>query len=69
MILQYRNEGRKPSQNKGVITFVPLTWNEDFKMPGTHVPLITSFIGAVISILIAHFFKGIFKGKPKPAKA
>jgi len=51
------------------ITFVPLTWNEDFKMPGTHVPLITSFIGAVISILIAHFFKGIFKGKPKPAKA
>jgi uncharacterized membrane protein YeaQ/YmgE (transglycosylase-associated protein family) len=51
------------------ITFVPLTWNEDFKVPGTHVPLITSFIGAVISILIAHFFKGIFKGKPKPAKA
>lgn len=51
------------------ITFVPLTWNEDFKMPGTHVPLITSFIGAVISILVAHFFKGIFKGKPKPAKA
>jgi len=51
------------------ITFVPLTWNEDFKVPGTHVPLITSFIGAVISILIAHFLKGIFKGKPKPAKA
>jgi hypothetical protein len=38
-------------------------------IPGTHVLPITSFIGAVISILIAHFFKGIFKGKPKPAKA
>ncbi len=49
------------------ITFVPLTWNQDFAMPGTHVPLITSFIGAVISILIAHFLKVIFK--PKPAKA
>src|SRR5262249_49550851 len=51
------------------ITFVPLTWNHDFKVPDTHVPLITSFIGAVISILVAHFFKGIFKGKSKPAKA
>src|SRR5438270_4579798 len=51
------------------ITFVPLTWNQDFEMPGTHVPLITSFIGAVVSILVAHFFKGIFKGKLKQAKA
>lgn len=51
------------------ITFVPLTWNQDFKVPTTHVPLITSFIGAVLSILVAHFFKGVFKKKPKPAKA
>ncbi len=51
------------------ITFVPLTWNQDFKVPTTHVPLITSFIGAVLSILVVHFFKGIFKRKGKPAKA
>ena len=51
------------------ITFVPLTWNEDFKVPNTHVPLITSFIGAVISILVVHFFKGAFRKKPSPAKA
>src|SRR6266566_2394147 len=37
------------------ITFVPLTWNQDFKVPSTHVPLITSFIGAVLSIMVAHF--------------
>jgi uncharacterized membrane protein YeaQ/YmgE (transglycosylase-associated protein family) len=51
------------------ITFVPLTWNQDFKVPGTHVPLITSFIGAVISILVVHFFKVVFGRKSKPAKA
>ena len=51
------------------ITFVPLTWNQDFRVPSTHVPLITSFIGAVISILIVHFFKVIFGNKEKPAKA
>ncbi len=51
------------------ITFVPLTWNQDFRVPSTHVPLITSFIGAVISILIVHFFKVIFGNKEKPARA
>lgn len=50
------------------ITFIPLTWNQDFRVPGTHVPLITSFIGAVISILIVHFFKVVF-GRRAPAKA
>lgn len=51
------------------ITFVPLTWNQDFKIPTTHVPIITSFIGAVISILIAHLFRSVFRKRPKPAKA
>lgn len=51
------------------ITFIPLTWNQDFRVPGTHVPLITSFIGAVISILVVHFFKVIFGKKGKPARA
>jgi uncharacterized membrane protein YeaQ/YmgE (transglycosylase-associated protein family) len=51
------------------ITFIPLTWNQDFKVPGTHVPLITSFIGAVISILIVHFFKVVFGRRERPAKA
>lgn len=51
------------------ITFIPLTWNQDFRVPGTHVPLITSFIGAVISILIVHFLKVVFGRKGKPAKA
>lgn len=51
------------------ITFVPLTWNQDFKVSGTHVPLITSFIGAVISILIVHFFKVVFGRKGRPVSA
>src|SRR5260370_20792983 len=51
------------------ITFVPLTWNQDFKVPTTHVPLITSFIGAVLSIMVAHFFRVIFRKKPRPASA
>ena len=51
------------------ITFVPLTWNQDFRAPNTHVPLITSFIGATLSILVVHFIKGAFRKKPKPAKA
>lgn len=51
------------------ITFIPLTWNQDFRVPSTHVPLITSFIGAIISILIAHFFKVVFGRKSQPAKA
>lgn len=51
------------------ITFVPLTWNQDFRVSGTHVPLITSFIGAVISILVVHFLKIAFGKKSKPAKA
>lgn len=51
------------------ITFVPLTWNQDFKVPGTHVPLITSFIGAVLSILIVHFFSVVFRRRDRPAPA
>jgi uncharacterized membrane protein YeaQ/YmgE (transglycosylase-associated protein family) len=51
------------------ITFVPLTWNQDFKVSGTHVPLITSFIGAVVSILFVHFLKMIFGRRGKPARA
>lgn len=51
------------------ITFIPLTWNKDFKVPSTHVPLITSFIGAIISILIVHFFKVVFGKKGSAAKA
>ncbi len=49
------------------ITFIPLTWNQDFNIPTTHVPVITSFIGAVLSILVAHLFKTM--GKSKEAKA
>jgi uncharacterized membrane protein YeaQ/YmgE (transglycosylase-associated protein family) len=51
------------------ITFVPLTWNQDFRIPGTHVPLITSFIGAVISIFVVHLLTRGFRKKEKPAKA
>jgi len=51
------------------ITFIPLTWNKDFKIPTTHVPVITSFIGAVLSILVAHFLKMLFSKRPRPAKA
>jgi uncharacterized membrane protein YeaQ/YmgE (transglycosylase-associated protein family) len=51
------------------ITFVPLTWNQDFKAPSTHVPLITSFIGAALSILVVHLLSRGFKKKEKPAKA
>ena len=51
------------------ITFIPLTWNQDVRVPGTHVPLITSFIGAVISILIVHFLKVVFGRKERPARA
>lgn len=51
------------------ITFIPLTWKQDFRVPGTHVPLITSFIGAVISILVIHFFKVVFGRKGQAAKA
>ena len=51
------------------ITFVPLTWNQDFKVPTTHVPLITSFIGAILSIMVVHFFKGIFRRRETPARA
>jgi hypothetical protein len=50
------------------ITFIPLTWNQDFKIPTTHVPMITSFIGAVLSILVAHFFKMAFSRKPRQAE-
>jgi len=51
------------------ITFIPLTWNQDFKIPTTHVPVITSFIGAVLSILVAHFIKMLFSRRPREAEA
>src|SRR5260370_15669677 len=51
------------------ITFVPLTWNQDFKVPSTHIPLITSFIGAVLSILVVHFFAALFRRRSAPARA
>lgn len=51
------------------ITFVPLTWNQDFRIPTTHVPVITSFIGAVLSILVAHLFRSAFRRRAKSAKA
>ena len=51
------------------ITFVPLTWNQDFRIPTTHVPVITSFIGAVLSIVVAHLFRSLFRRRPKPARA
>lgn len=50
------------------ITVVPLAWNQDFKVPGTHVPLVTSFLGAVISILVAHFVKVVFGRKKRSTK-
>ncbi|MGH2506654.1 MAG: hypothetical protein ACRDHZ_04450 [Ktedonobacteraceae bacterium] len=51
------------------ITFVPLTWNQDFKVPTTHVPIITSFIGAILSIVIVHLLSGMRQKSSKPAKA
>jgi len=51
------------------ITFVPLTWNQDVRVPSTHIPLITSFIGAVISILVVHFFAVLFRRRSAPARA
>jgi uncharacterized membrane protein YeaQ/YmgE (transglycosylase-associated protein family) len=51
------------------LTFLPLTWSQDLKVPSTHIPLITSFIVAVISILVVHFFKEVFGRRGKPAKA
>lgn len=51
------------------ITFVPLTWSQDFKVPSTHIPLITSFIGAVLAILVVHFFSALFRRRSAPARA
>jgi uncharacterized membrane protein YeaQ/YmgE (transglycosylase-associated protein family) len=51
------------------ITFVPLTWNQDVRIPATHIPLITSFIGAVISILVVHFFSVPFRRRSAPVRA
>src|SRR5437899_12967775 len=43
------------------IPFVPLTWNQDFKVPTTHVQLITSFIGAPLPIMVGHICKRVSK--------
>src|SRR5260370_28871537 len=45
------------------ITFVPLTWDPDVPVPSTHIPPITSFIVAVISILVMHFLPALFLGR------
>ncbi len=45
------------------ITFIPPTWNQDLQIPTTHVPVITAFIGAVLSILVAHLFRMAFSKK------
>ncbi len=52
-------------------TFIPLVWRGDVILSSSHVPLITSFIGAVVSIEVIHLFKKAFsrKGKPAAAKA
>jgi hypothetical protein len=51
------------------ITLTPPTWNQDLQIPTTHVPVLTAFIGAVLSILTAHLLRMAFKKKPKEAKA
>lgn len=51
------------------ITFIPPTWNQDLQIPTTHVPVLTAFIGAVLSILAAHLLRMAFRKKPKEAKA
>jgi uncharacterized membrane protein YeaQ/YmgE (transglycosylase-associated protein family) len=51
------------------ITLTPPTWNQDLQIPTTHVPLLTAFIGAVLSILAAHLFRMAFSKKAKEAKA
>lgn len=52
-------------------TFIPLVWQGDIVIPGSNVRLITSFVGAIISIEVVHLFKRAFKKdkKPAPAKA
>lgn len=52
-------------------TFVPLVWKGDITIPTSNVHLITSFIGAVLSIEIVHLIKRATKPdkKPAPAKA
>jgi uncharacterized membrane protein YeaQ/YmgE (transglycosylase-associated protein family) len=50
-------------------TFIPLVWKGDIVIPSSNVHLITSFIGAVVSIEVVHFFKKAFQKKGKPAAA
>jgi uncharacterized membrane protein YeaQ/YmgE (transglycosylase-associated protein family) len=52
-------------------TFIPLVWRGDIVIPSSNVHLITSFIGAVVSIEVVHLLKKAFsrKGKPAAAKA
>lgn len=48
------------------LTFIPLVWKGDYNVDG--IPLITSVIGAIVSILVVHLLTGSFK-KKAPAKA
>ncbi len=52
-------------------TFIPLVWQGDVVIPHSHIHLITSLIGAVVSIEVVHLLKRAFKKdkKPAPAKA
>lgn len=51
------------------ITFIPLVWEGDITIPSSNVHLITSFVGAIVSIEVVHLFKRVFSGKGKPAAA
>lgn len=51
------------------ITFIPLVWKGDIVIPGSNVHLITSFVGAIVSIEVVHILKRLFSKKSKPAAA
>ncbi len=50
-------------------TFIPLVWQGDIIIPSSNVHLITSFIGAIVSIEVVHLFKKATKREKKPAPA
>ena len=47
------------------LSFIPLVWKGDYNIDG--IPLITSVIGAIISILVVHLVTGSFRKKPAKA--
>jgi len=50
-------------------TFIPLVWQGDIIIPSSNVRLITSFVGAIVSIEVVHLLKRVFSRKSKPAAA